>query len=260
MSFVLIALFLALAMFLAMLALIGVGRRLGIAWLAKSTDGIAKGVSASEGAVFGLLGLVIAFTFSGAASRFEARRHLVTEEVNDIGTAYLRIDVVPEDARPELRSLLRRYLDLRLATYANAGEDQSAVDSNFAESMKLQETIWMKAVVACQRPDVIGRPDSLLLPALNAMFDIATTRKAATMNHPPLAIFLMLGGLSLVGSLLVGYGVSQNKRRTWLHSVVFAGIMSLSIYAIIDLEFPRLGLIRVDSADQLLIDLRKSMN
>jgi hypothetical protein len=58
----------------------------------------------------------------------------------------------------------------------------------------------------------------------------------------------------------VGYGVSENKHRTWLHAVLFAAITSLSIYVIIDLEFPRLGLIRVDAADQLMIDLRKSMD
>src|SRR6185436_11106468 len=109
-SFALIAGLLALVLFLAMLALIEVGRRLGVSRLARDPDGLAKGIGASEGAIFGLLGLIIAFTFSGAASRFESRRQLITEEVNDIGTAYLRIDVVPEQVRPELRDLFRRYV------------------------------------------------------------------------------------------------------------------------------------------------------
>jgi hypothetical protein len=253
------ALFLAAGMFLCMLAVIEIGRRLGADRLAKNTDGLAKGIGASEGAVFGLLGLIIAFTFSGAASRFEVRRHLITEEANAIGTAFLRIDLVPEEARPELRDLFRRYLDSRLATYANVA-DQTATDSKIAETAKLQNGIWTKAMAATHRPDVTGRPEVLVTPALNEMFDIATTRKAATLNHPPVAIFLLLGGLSLVGSLLVGYGISENKHRTWLHAFVFAAITSLSIYVIIDLEFPRLGLIRVDAADQVMIDLRKNMN
>jgi hypothetical protein len=70
----------------------------------------------------------------------------------------------------------------------------------------------------------------------------------------------MLGALSLVGSLLVGYGSSTNRHRPRLHAFVFAAITALSIYMIVDLEFPRLGLIRVDAADQLMIDLRKSMD
>jgi hypothetical protein len=258
-AFGLIALFLAAGIFLGMVAVMEVGRRLGVARLAKNPEGLAKGIGASEGAVFGLLGLIIAFTFSGAASRFEARRHLITEEANDIGTAFLRIDLLPEDARPELRNLFRRYLDFRLSTYSNV-EDQSATEARLAQAAKLQDMIWVKAIAATRRPDVTGRPEVLLVPALNAMFDITTTRKAAALNHPPLAIFLLLGGLSLVGSLLVGYGISENKHRTWLHAFVFAAITSLSISVIIDLEFPRLGLIRVDAADQLMIDLRKSMD
>jgi hypothetical protein len=257
--FTLIAWLLAIALFLAMLALIEFGRRLGISRLARDPDGLAKGIGASEGAIFGLLGLIIAFTFSGAASRFESRRQLITEEVNDIGTAYLRIDLVPNEARPELRDLFRRYLDLRLTTYSNI-ESPSAVDARMAETSTLQNSIWAKAVEACRRPDVIGRPEVLFLPALNQMFDITTTRKAATMNHPPLAIYLLLGALSLVGSLLVGYGSSTNRHRPRLHAFVFAAITALSIYMIVDLEFPRLGLIRVDAADQLMIDLRKSMD
>jgi len=69
-----------------------------------------KGASAAEAAVFGLLGLLIAFTFSGAASRFEDRRHLITTEANAIGTAYLRIDLLPADTQPEIKDLLSSHI------------------------------------------------------------------------------------------------------------------------------------------------------
>jgi hypothetical protein len=98
-----------------------------------------------------------------------------------------------------------------------------------------------------------------VLPALNEMIDITTTRHVATQNHPPLVIYLLLASLSLVGSLLVGYGMSENKRQSWLHTTAFAIVLSLTTYVIVDLEFPRVGLIRVDAADQVLVDLRKSM-
>ena len=258
MTFTLLILALSIVLFIGMLVSIEIGRRIGIARLAHDPDGLAKGISASDGAVFGLLGLMIAFTFSGAASRFEARRHLVTEEANAIGTAYLRIALLPEDAQPELQKLFRQYVDLRLETYAHP-EDQQATEAKFAESVAVQEMIWAKAVNGVQRPDVKGRPEAVVLPAMNAMFDIAATRKAATMNHPPVAIFLLLGILCLIASLLVGYGLSSNKNRSSLHALVFAAIMSLCVYVIVDLEFPRLGLIRVDSFDQLLVDVRKGM-
>src|SRR6187399_1892492 len=119
MTFTLLILALSIVLFIGMLVSIEIGRRIGIARLAHDPDGLAKGISASDGAVFGLLGLMIAFTFSGAASRFEARRHLVTEEANAIGTAYLRVALLPEDAQPELQKLFRQYVDLRLETYAH---------------------------------------------------------------------------------------------------------------------------------------------
>jgi len=258
MGFTLIALSLALLMFGGMLVSVEVGRRLGFVRLSRDSEGLAKGVGASEGAVFGLLGLILAFTFSGAASRFEARRQLITEEANAIGTAYLRVDLIPEEARPELRNLFRRYLDVRLATYVHI-EDQAATEAMLSEASTLQNDIWMKAVAATRRPDVTGRPEVMIVPALNAMIDITTTRKAATQNHPPLAIFVLLGTLSLVSSLLVGYEISSNKHRTWLHAFVFAAITSLSFYVIVDLEFPRLGLIQIENADQILRDLRKNI-
>jgi hypothetical protein len=245
-------------LFVCMLLFIEVGRRIGTFKLAHEPDGLAKGVGAAEGAVFGLLGLIIAFTFSGAASRFEDRRMLVKEEANAIGTAYLRLDLLPTDAQPPLRELFRRYLDVRLATYRNV-TDQTATKTRLAEGTALQEDLWAKALAACRRPDAAGHAAMLLLPALNAMFDITTTRVVATQNHPPWVIYLLLAGLSLVGSLLVGYGMAGNKNRTWLHTVAFAAIMALAVYVILDLEFPRLGLVRIDAADQVLIDIRKGM-
>src|SRR5678816_3372464 len=95
--------------FFAMLACGEIGRRIGSLRVARDPEGLAKGTGAAEAAVFGLLGLLIAFTFSGAASRFEERRHLVTQEANAIGLSLIRIDLLPDDAQPELRRLFRRY-------------------------------------------------------------------------------------------------------------------------------------------------------
>ncbi len=56
---------------IAMLIASEMGRHLGIRHLARGSEGLAKGAGAAEAAVFALLGLLLAFTFSGAASRFE---------------------------------------------------------------------------------------------------------------------------------------------------------------------------------------------
>ncbi|MFA5206055.1 MAG: DUF4239 domain-containing protein [Lentisphaeria bacterium] len=260
MNFLALLVLLAAGLFVAMLLLAEVGRRIGIARLARDPDGLAKGIGTAEGTVFALLGLLIAFTFSGAGSRFEGRRHLVTEEANAVGTAYLRLDLLPAAAQPELRDLFRRYVDLRTATYQQVNQDLAAALAKLTETEALQGEIWARAVAAVRQPEAPAAAAMLLLPALNAMIDITTTRKAASQNHPPPVVFVLLIGLSLMGALLVGYDVAGNQGRTWLHTVAFAAIMSLSVYVILDLEYPRLGLIRVDAADQHLVDLRKSMH
>ena len=255
---------LAAGLFIGMMICIEIGRRFGITRLAHTPDGLGKGIGPIEGAAFGLLGLLLAFTFSGAASRFVERRHLVTEEANAISTAYLRVDLLPGDAQPEVREFFRRYLDSRLDTYRNPGggsvaELVSAAKAKLAKSVVLQRELWAKALAASQRPGAPPDGGKLLLPALNTMFDITTTRAMATENHPPLVVFLLLVVLSLIGSLLVGYATSGNKHRLWLHAVVFAAMLSLVVLVIVDLEYPRLGLIRVDSADHVLLELRQGM-
>ena len=112
MSFVLLGMLLVLALFAVMLAAAEAGRRIGVARLARS-DGLAKGGGSADAATFALLGLLIAFTFSGAASRFQDRRDLIADEANAIGTAYLRLDLLPSEAQSPLRELFRRYVDVR---------------------------------------------------------------------------------------------------------------------------------------------------
>lgn len=255
---VLIMVLSALGLFVGMMALSEYGRRVGRATLARDPNGLSKGVGAAEGAVFALLGLMIAFTFSGAASRLQDRRELVTEEANMIGTAYLRIDVLPEDAQPEMRALMKRYVEHRLLTYSEVS-DMALTQQRLADGEALQKQIWQKAVEAVMRPDGKSQQALLMLPALNQMIDITTTRLMATRIHPPLVVYLVLMALGLVAALLVGYATADNPRRTWLHNVLFAAVVSTVVYVIIDLEFPRLGLIRVDSADEVLVMARASM-
>jgi len=247
----------AVGLFLGMLLLLEMGRRIGIGRLARDPEGARQGVGAVEGAVFSLLGLLIEFTFSSAAARFDARRHLIVEEANNIGTAWLRLDLLPPESASNLRKLFRQYLDSRIEVYQKL-PDLSAAKAELANSIKLQGGIWSAALTACR--DAGSQPaHMLLLPALNAMFDITTTRTEATNHHPPSIIFIMLAALSLVSSLLAGYGMAGSKSHSWIHIIGFAAVVAVTVYVILDLEHPRLGLIRVDSADQVLIQLRESM-
>ncbi|HEU4384846.1 MAG TPA: hypothetical protein VFR85_15275 [Anaeromyxobacteraceae bacterium] len=215
------------------------------------------GAGTVETAIFGLFGLLIAFTFSGASGRFDHRRDQIVTEANAIGTAYLRIDLLPPEAQPSLRALFREYLGSRIATYQKL-PDLEAAKAEYDRSVGLQGEIWTRAVAAARSVENPAVP-SLVVPALNDMFDIATARLAATRMHVPLVIVVLLFGLALAAAMVVGYSTSQDQERNWFRTVLFAVVISVSVYVILDLEFPRFGLIRVDAADHLLVELLEQM-
>ena len=107
----------SLSLFFGVLLCLEVGRRIGIWRSAHAAEGTAAEGRVVEGVVFGLLGLLMAFTFSGAAARFDTRRQLIVGETNAIGTAYLRLDLLPTAAQPAFRARFRQYVEARLEVY-----------------------------------------------------------------------------------------------------------------------------------------------
>lgn len=214
------------------------------------------GLSGIDAAIFGLMGLLLAFTFSGAASRFDERRTLVIQEANDIGTAWLRIDLLAAADQGPMRQLFRDYLDSRLRSFGDLG-DLETFRKERAVSSGVQAKIWALAVPASQRGAASAQ--MLLLPSLNEMFDTADERAGAMLVHVPGAILGLLIIVMVLCQILAGYRVASNSRWANTHRLAFAIILAVTFYVIIDLEFPRLGLVRVDDIDQILYQLRKSM-
>jgi hypothetical protein len=249
---------LAGAALLVILTLLECGRRIGIQRRGFDPEGAGTGLRAIDGAVFGLMGLLIAFTFSGAAARFDGRRQLIGQEANAIGTAYLRVNLLPEPARPALREDLRNYLNLRISLSRMIRYNFEVDKRDFAHSNELQGKIWGEAVAAT-RDQNSAAVTTLVLSSLNEMIDITTARLVAQQTHPPAVIFCGLGLLVMATSLLAGYGMASNKKRSWMYMLVFAVTLAATLYVILDLEYPRIGLIRLDAADQVLVDLRNSM-
>ena len=247
----------ALGLLVGMILMLELGRRAGARQRARITEGGAAGIGAVEAAIFALLGLLIAFTFQGASARFDERRALIVREANNIGTAWLRIDLLPPGAQPAMRGLFRQYLDSRLETYRKV-PDMAAVKAELDRTARLQGEIW-KLALAGQKESgqvvVVG-----LLPVLNEMFDIVTTRSMAAQTHPPAVVFAMLALLAGAAAFMAGHGMSGSTTRSWIHILGFAAVLAITVYVILDMEYPRLGLIRVDSFDQVLVNLRQSMN
>jgi hypothetical protein len=258
MQFTAIGILTVLGIVAGTLGTLEMGRRIGMRRMASDPEGAKAGSGVIDGAVFGLLGLLVAFTFSGAAARFDARRAMIVEEANSIGTAWLRLDLLPGAAQPPLREKFRQYLAARLAAFGKIS-DLAAAKTESARANALQAEIWTQAVAACRDS---GSPPAtiLLLPALNQMFDVATSRTAGVQMRPPMLIYMLLGLLVLAGSLLAGYGMGVGRIRNWVHALAFVLVMSVAVYVIVDYEFPRVGFIRIESFDQVLLNLQQSMN
>lgn len=258
-EFVAYALMLSFGLFAGMVGCILLGRALGLRRMAADPDGAFAGLGAIDAAVYALLGLLIAFTFSGAASRFDHRRELIVEEANIIGTAYLRLDLLPQAEQGPMRALMRDYAQSRLDTYRLL-PDLAASDAAAARALALQGQLWDGAVAGVQAPGQSTVPGMLILPALNDLIDIVTTRDMATQFHPPKAVWGMLFGMCLAAALVAGYGMAQARKPSLVHVVGFPLVMAFVVNLVLNMEHPRLGLIRVDTFDRAIADTIAGMD
>ena len=237
-------------LFAGMIAMQIAGHRYGLRRGSNELFGSSEGTAAVEAALYALLGLFVAFTFSGASDRLENRRQLIVEESNAIGTAYLRLDLLPAADQPRIRDEMRRYLASRLAFYDQLLDFRAAIAER-ERADQIQQEIWSDAVAAASRaPD--SRATLLVLPSLNAVFDAASKRHAALRMHLPVAIFIQLLLIALVCGFFAGIGMSKRKRPSYLHMVMFAGVIAVTAYVILNLEYPRVGFGRLRALDAIL--------
>jgi hypothetical protein len=218
-----------------------------------------EGATGEGGAtIFALLGLLVAFSFSGSEVRLQNRRELIVREVDAIDTAFLRLDLLPPRDREAEKQLFREYLDARIEYY-KALADLKVAHQVREHAQELQSRIWERAIQATGRsPDM--RASLVLLPALNEMFDVTTARDAAMRMHIPLAVFVMLAILSAACAFLSGMNMARAARINTLYVCAYAATMALTAWVIINIEFPRLGFVRIDTLDAFMHELRMKMS
>lgn len=248
---------LVLCMFVGMLVLLELGRRLARRQARTAEEADKVGIAAIDGAVFGLLGLLLAFTFAGAIGRWDTRRDEIRAEVNAIGTAYTRLDLLPGRLQPALRQAFREYVDIRMATYSNFA-DADVLRMNRAAADAKRAEIWRGTIAACRETPSDVTP-VLVLPSLNEMFDSATTRDLTALSHTPPVIYVVLAIVVLASALLAGYGMAESTRASRVHMACYALMVTLTVYVTLEIEFPRVGFVRIDAYDAAFVDLREGM-
>lgn len=224
--------------------------------LYRASDDARKGqIGGIQGAILGLLGLLLGFTFAMAVARYETRRELVLKEANAIGTTYLRASLLTETHQAGVESLLRRYVDARIDFY-EAGQDRERQDAAEAQAAQIQHELWAHAVSAGKEsPTAIT---TSFISALNDVIDLDTTRMNALRTHVPGAVWLLVLGVAVCGSFASGYAAGASGARSGFANFVMPLMIAVVITLIADLDRPRGGLIEIKQ--QPLLDLRQSIN
>ena len=239
-------------------ASIELGYRLGHRSHRRSAEEKESPVSAIAASVLGLLAFMLAFTFGLVSNRYDAKKTLVREEANAIGTAWLRADLLPAGDRAEAKELLREYLEMRLNFAQSKKLQADKLTLALAESTRIQNRLWGMAV-ADAPPGPMNPPlAALYLDALNNVFDLGALRKAEGLQaRVPESIWFALSALMVLGMMSVGYqtGVSGSRRSN--ARVILALSFSLVIALIVELDRPDSGFIRVSQQPQ--IDLLNDM-
>lgn len=234
-----------------LIAFTEIGYRLGLPLHAADDEARRSQISALQGALLGLLGLLLGFTFAMSVSRYEGRRDLVVKEANAIGTTFLRADLLPDKHREPVRNLVRRYVDVRLQ-YQPLADNPAMLAEGIRLSADLQRQLWRHATeAAAESPTPIV---ATFIAALNETIDTDGERMASVHHRIPAAVWLLLLIVASLGCLMSGYAAGAHGKRTGFSSLVLPLLMAVVMMLIFDLANPRKGLIGV--SQQPLIDLQ----
>ena len=203
------------------------------------------------GAVLGLLAFILAFTFGMTASRFDARKQLVLEESNAIGTTYLRAGLIPQSQCLEVRRLLREYVDVRLkAKLENFG-------ASLAKCEELHVRLWAQAE-SLVKEDMDSHLRTLFITALNEVIDLHESRKTVALIYRiPGTIWLLVYMLSILSMLAIGFQVGMSGSRRMSGMSLLVAAFSLVIVMIADIDRPGEG--QFQASQQPLVDVQQMM-
>src|SRR6187401_489121 len=222
--------------------------------LEKHPGKVPENLGSVEGSMLGAMALLLGFTFSIAISKFETRRQITIDESNEIGTALLRSDMYPDSVRNPLRADFKEYIETRISYYA-VGDHEEKIKEELAKAREISDRIWKRVALQAQIPGNIA-VTAQMIPAVNDMIDIVTTRDASRISRVPRLVLLVLLALVLISSFVLGSDYNGKKRnRVLIFSYALA--MTITLDLITELDRPREGLINLNAVEQKMRDLRE---
>jgi len=230
------------------------GFRIGLRLHLRKDEARKAQVGGVQGAILGMLGLLLGFTFAMAVGRYDTRRSLVLTEANAIGTTFLRASLLPAAQQAPVEELLRQYVDARLGFY-EAGESREKLAEAEQLTSRIQGDLWTHAVAAAKAEPTA--PVVSFITSLNDTIDCDASRMNALRTHVPGAVWMLVLAISVCGCCISGYAAGSSGVRNGFSSFVLPLTIAVAITLIADLDRPRGGMIGI--SQQPMHDVRDSL-
>ena len=211
------------------------------------------GIKFTDGALT-LLGLLLAFTFSLALSRYDKRRSMVVGESNAIGDFYTCASVLREPHRTRLQGVIRAYTEEKLAASRVRSEADVEEKLRAFQDAHARMTTLVGEVVAEGTPIAVP-----LTNTLTAVTSAHAARLAAYRERLPWSIVLLLFLGAAVPAYLVGLQQAESPRPHLAGTVGFIAMTTLITFVTLDLNQPGRGTITVsqEPLERLLQSMEK---
>ena len=234
---------------------IAIGFRLGRRTQKNKKSEKNPSIGTVVGAMLALLAFTLAFTFSMTSSRFDARKQLVLNEANAIGTAILRTDFLAESPRIESRKLFKEYVDIRV----DAAQHREKIPQALADSEEIHKSLWSQAIASSnqtQDSELLGR----YIDSLNEVIDLHSERVVVSLQYRiSQGVWYLLYGITILTMLAVGYEFGLNGTISFIGSLLLALMFSAVILIIVDLDQSSRSIF-LDVSQQPLIELQQKLN
>ena len=243
-------------LFVACVLMVIAGKAVRDRFLASDEQESKGGVNALLGALFGLWGFLLAFTFSNVSARFENVRVSMVEEANIIRTVILRLDMLPDSIQGDFRQDVKKYLQARIDYYEHDA-DLEKLNKSRQDAVEIGKRLWARTVDASQLPN-LGAANTMLT-SLTAMYDVGARRDAMLMSGLPEPLRYLLFVMAMIISFLGGFTSPVLKTKEWFVIVGFILLACLIIYVTLDMARPMRGFIRPHVEQAKIVQLQEML-
>ncbi|TNC81354.1 MAG: hypothetical protein C9356_09645 [Oleiphilus sp.] len=228
------------------------GFKVGCYVQARTDDEVKALTGSVQASILGLLALLLGFTFSMSMQRFDSRNMALIDETNAIGTAVLRVELLPDNLREEAKLLFLEYVELRVAIGQLDLTRQEARRSYDEKIFQTQNALWQLAVNAT---DIDPRPvtTGAFIKSLNDVIDTQGKRNALLQMHVPEAVLLLLFIVFVSSGGIMGYSSGLSGKRISVPLLLVSLLITLIVFIIIDLDRPKRGVIQVSQAPMVTL-------